>query len=141
MPEIFEIIPGLFQGSHLRQLPDFIEAVLNVDWTDAHYKTDTLKGYTHMPILDGPDPGEEWLKNVLKTLTEYRANKWNIYIHCQAGMSRSVFATAALLIREQHMAPQAAIALINSKSGYADPAPAFILALREMYENEVAKAA
>mgnify|MGYP001167392186 CR=1 FL=1 len=134
--EIYEIIPGLYQGSHLRSLPDHIEAVLNVDYTAARYKTDALREYAHKPILDGPDPGNEWLNEAIATLERFRANKWNTYIHCQAGVSRSVFVTAALLVKEQGLTPYEAVKLINSKSNHADPAPAFLLALERFSKRE-----
>lgn len=132
-----EIVPGLFQGSHPEAMPSNIEAVLNVDYRAARYPTDTLKHYVHLPILDGPSPGIQWLLTALSILEELRANNFNTYIHCQAGISRSVFVTAALLIKEKVITPKAAIALINSKSGIADPAPAFILELRKFYETLV----
>ena len=135
MPEIFEVVPGLYQGGHLRYMPDYIEASFNVDTTPAHYKTENVQ-YTHMPIIDGPNPGGEWLERALTVLSSYRASGLKTYIHCQAGMSRSVFVTAALLIREQGITRKEAIALIDSKSHFADPAPAFLTALDKFYEKE-----
>jgi len=135
MPEIFEVSPGLYQGSHHRHLPDYIEAVLNVDSRAAFYKTENLQ-YTHMPIIDGPDPGEEWLERALTVLRDYRTANLKTFIHCQAGMSRSVFVTAALLMREQGITRREAIKLIDSKSHFADPAPAFLMALDKFYEKE-----
>lgn len=134
--EIYEIVPGLYQGSHLRSLPGHIEAVLNVDYAAARYKTDALKGYTHKPIFDGPDPGDEWLGEAIDILGLYRKKDWKTYIHCQAGVSRSVFVTAALLVREQGITPYDAVKLINSKSNHADPAPAFLIALDRFSKRE-----
>ena len=118
-------------------MPEPIQAVLNVDYTNARYTTEGLKGYTHMPILDGPNPGREWLINALTVLGQYRASQWNTYVHCQAGISRSVFVTAALLVREQGVTPKEAVKMINAKSGFADPAPAFLLALEDFYKEEM----
>ena len=135
MAEIFEIAPGLYQGSHPYMMPVHIEAVLNVDYTPARYRTDKLK-YVHMPIIDGPDPGQEWLEQALNVLGGFRTNKLKTFVHCQAGMSRSVFVTAALLIREAGITRKEAINLINSKTNFADPAPAFLLALDAFYTKE-----
>jgi protein-tyrosine phosphatase len=135
MPEIFEVTPGLYQGSHHRHLPDYVQAVLNVDSRPAFYKTENVQ-YTHMPIIDGPNPGEEWLERALTVLGDYRAAGLKTFVHCQAGMSRSVFVTAALLMREQGITRQEAIRLIDSKSHNADPAPAFLTALDKFYEKE-----
>jgi protein-tyrosine phosphatase len=134
MVEIFEIVPGLYQGSHQRHIPNYIQAVMNLDTRDAFYSTENLQ-YTHKPILDGPDPGEDWLNQTLAVLEGYRKAKLNTFIHCQAGMSRSVFVTAALLIREMGIDPKEAVSMIDCKSGFASPAPAFLLALKKLYEK------
>ncbi len=133
--EIFEIIPGVYQSAHLTAMPKYIDASLNLDTKSALYKTEHLKGYTHLPILDGPNPGQEWLKNALKILEDYRKQGFNVCIHCRGGVSRSVFVTAALLIKEIGLKPSEAVTLIDSKSHHADPAPAFILALREFADQ------
>lgn len=130
-----EIVPGLFQGGHLDEIPNNIDAVLNVDYTEARYDTKSLKNYVHMPIIDGCKPDDGWLLKVVSILEGFRKNNWNVYIHCQAGISRSVFVTAALLVKELKIKPDEAIALINSKSGIADPAPVFILELRKFWDH------
>jgi len=135
-PKMKEIVPGLFQGSHPRTLPpNGIQAILNVDFTDAKYETKKLEGYTHKPILDGRDPGEGWLRDAVDTIQRYVENGWRTYVHCQAGISRSVFITAAYLVREKGMTPKEAVSLINSKTKIADPAPAYLLALEKLYKQ------
>lgn len=134
---IKEIVPGLYQGSHLYELPENIEAVLNVDATSARYTTELLTQYIHLPIFDGPSPGQEWLVHAVALLELCRAKKWVTYVHCQAGISRSVFVTAGLLIKELGITPESAIDLINKQTQIADPAPAFILELRKFHASLV----
>ena len=136
MPKIFEIVPGLWQGSHPRPaLPPEFKAVINVDYTEAEYPTDHLAEYHHFPIPDGPDPGLDWLDKVMRTAKKIREAGLPLYIHCQAGISRSVFVTAAVLMAEFKLDPEEAINTINAKTNQADPAPAFILCLRRLYDS------
>lgn len=132
----FEIVPGLYQGCHLsRTLPPELKAVINLDDASAEYATDHLDEYHHFPIPDGPDPGEKWIENVVATATRIRAAGLPLYIHCRAGISRSVFVTAALLMAEFGVDPKEAIHIINSKTDQADPAPAFVRRLYSLHDK------
>lgn len=132
----FEILPDLYQGCHLsRTLPPELRAVINLDDISAEYATDHLAEYHHFPIPDGPDPGEKWIENVVAVAIRIRAAGLPLYIHCQAGISRSVFVTAALLMAELGIDPKEAIRVINSKTDQADPAPAFVRRLYLLHDK------
>lgn len=142
MPDIHEIVPRLFIGSHPRDMHSHIEAVVCVDSTMPKYEFGKLKGMTHLPILDGPNPGQQWLTDAVALVESYMRHGWATFVHCQAGISRSVFVVAGYLIQEWDLTPEQALVLIRDKRKVADPAPAFILALREFHKTvQAAKAA
>ena len=132
---MYQILDNLYQGAMPKEkLPAEIKAVVNLMHSSDNKKCqvdDDLAVYVHLPILDGPCPGMDWLKMAV-AVVESMMEKHTVYIHCRAGISRSSMLTAAVVMkkngwRDHHKT----LNFIAGKNPHIDPAPNFVKLLKE----------
>ena len=68
----------------------------------------------HWPIKDGPVPDEQMLHGVATFIATCIRGGAVVYVHCQAGMNRSVLVAARVLM-EQGMSADEAIAHVRER--------------------------
>ena len=68
----------------------------------------------HWPIKDGPVPDQETLKAVAELIVRCLGSGASVYLHCQAGMNRSVL-VAALVMMRQGMTAEGAIERVRER--------------------------
>lgn len=86
----------------------------------------------HMPIIDGPFPGIEWLNRAVAVLS-ILCETQKVYVHCAGGVSRSVMLCAAYLMKKHNYSAETALKVIRAVNEDADPNPRFIQGLREFH--------
>ncbi len=84
------------------------------------------------PIEDRVNPGMEWLKNTVKLCNSLMQNG-PLFIHCRAGISRSTFLTAAILMNQNPlMNYDKVLNHIAALNPSCSPAKCFIRLLKEL---------
>lgn len=86
-------------------------------------------------IPDGDFPGIKWLEMVIAIIENYLKHGRKVYIHCYAGISRSVMLTAAYLMKERGWTRDVALNFIAQSNRYLDPNPHFLKGLLEWEEH------
>jgi atypical dual specificity phosphatase len=118
--------------------------IFNADWSRGHWAIICLEEEkperdvpylitVHIPIIDGPFPGINWLRSVIKIIDALCEMNKNIYIHCRGGYSRSVMVTAAYLMKKYHWSVDKAMETIALSNPTLDPSPSFMRGLKEWY--------
>lgn len=119
----------LYVGGFVDRPPPGVVAVLNVCTYEDGYKA---KYHKWMPILDaGPAPSLEWLKEAVEFVETNQKADRPTYIHCFAGISRSVMVSAAYLMKEKNWTRDQAIEHIKKTRPFVAPNPAFMDRLLE----------
>jgi protein-tyrosine phosphatase len=135
---MYKIDDGLYQGALPKKgLPEGVTAVVTLlSHAENHDQPlhKQVEVMISLPIEDGPWPGIDWLKNAIEILEVLR-KKHKIYIHCRGGVSRSAMLTAALLMKENRWDVDHALNFIAEKNSDIDPAPRFILGLKEWQKS------
>ena len=133
---------NIYQGGYPDEgFPEHITAVVNLvssfdGRTPPLEKIVNVKAYSWLPIPDGPSPGLLWLDMAVGIVENYVKAGLVVYIHCMAGVSRSAMVTAAYLMKAEGGEHHAILNDMAQKNSNVDPAPAFVLLLRE-YEKFV----
>jgi protein-tyrosine phosphatase len=70
--------------------------------------------FIHWPIKDGPVPDQETLRGVADLIVRCLGSGASVYLHCQAGMNRSVL-VAALVLMHQGMTAEDAIERVRER--------------------------
>ena len=68
----------------------------------------------HWPIKDGPLPDPETLRGVADLIVRCLGSGASVYLHCQAGMNRSVL-VGALVLMHQGMTAEEAIERVRER--------------------------
>jgi hypothetical protein len=119
-----EIEDGLYLGGFLGQPPPGTRAVLNVGESADPYQVEVHK---HEPIRDGPPaPSVDWLREQVKFVDDQRRAGLPVYVHCQAGISRSALVMTAYLMFRDKCTRDEALATIRAKRKIIEPNPAFM---------------
>lgn len=126
------------------RLPEQIKAVVNLMHNGDNkgcqadnfaLMPENLAAYVHLPILDGPYPGMDWLKMAV-SVVESMMEKHPVYIHCRAGISRSSMLAAAVVMKKNGWRDyHKTLNFLAEKNPSIDPAPNFIKILKE-FERE-----
>jgi hypothetical protein len=110
---------GLCVGGMLSKPPPDVRAVLNVCETKDPYVAEV---HRWEPIPDlGPAPELNWLRSQVAFVDEQRKAGLPVYVHCRAGVNRSVTVVAAYLMWRDRLSRDQALALIQSKRPRAGP--------------------
>jgi protein-tyrosine phosphatase len=112
-----KILDHLYLGNwNARHTKEFSLIVNCTDISYDHYNCEIVK----LPIKDDPSEQDKYLdlikaSNVLEKIDQYRYNKKDVLIHCQAGAQRSPALVAMYLIKYFKLTPDEAIDYIRSK--------------------------
>jgi protein-tyrosine phosphatase len=112
-----ELAPGLFVGGHPEPEDPFeLGATVVVCLTDHSSVRQVPPGklFVHWPIKDGPVPPEEPLRNLARLVDSCLGSGAVVYLHCRAGMNRSVLVAARVLM-ERGMSAEEAIAHVRDR--------------------------
>lgn len=126
---MYNIEDGIWQGGRLETLPSGIDAVLSLENQAPAWQEDKI--FVWIPVDDGPFPGLKWLQMVVNIIEDLRSGGKKVYIHCKAGVSRSVMVAAAYLMklyRWNHDDALNHIAAVNAK---INPNPRFMQGLKD----------
>ena len=112
-----EVAPGLFVGAHPEPEDPFdlganVVVCLASGTSVGEVPRDGL--LIHWPIKDGPVPDQETLRGVAHLIVRCLGSGESVYLHCQAGMNRSVL-VAALVLMHQGMTAEEAIERVRER--------------------------
>jgi hypothetical protein len=110
---------GLAVGGILSTPPPGTRAVLNVCETRDPY---TAEVHRWEPIPDlGPAPSLDWLRSQVEFIDQQRKAGRPLYVHCRAGVNRSVMVVAAYLMWRDGLTRDEALAIVEGKRPRAAP--------------------
>ncbi|MBZ0306042.1 MAG: dual specificity protein phosphatase family protein [Anaerolineae bacterium] len=123
--------PGIYLGGVSAVRSRDIQAVLRVDDDGEHQQPNPTMPYLYLPVEDGVFIEKSTLMQ--GTAFIYRFRQHNIFVHCQAGVSRSVTFILAYLIEYEKMSLADAYARIVSARAIAYPHPELLSSLIQHY--------
>jgi protein-tyrosine phosphatase len=112
-----EVGPGLFVGAHPEPEDPFelgadVVVCLASGTSVGHVPRESV--LVHWPIEDGPIPNVDILRGVARLIDGFLRLGKVVYVHCQAGMNRSVLVVASVLM-EQGMTAHDAIDQVRER--------------------------
>jgi hypothetical protein len=123
-PDYTLVEPGLYIGSHTEVAPPDAVATLNLCENPDAYRTPV---YQWSPIPDAPPaPPMHWLREQVDFIAKERAAGHTVYVHCNAGKSRSGMVVAAYLMQEHHLPRDQALVRIRDKRPVVHPIGPFM---------------
>lgn len=127
---------GLFVGGYLGEAPPGTRAVLNLCETKDRY---TAEVHRWERIRDAaPAPSIDWLRQQVEFVDQQRRAGLPVFVHCAAGVSRSVMVVAAYLMARDGCTRDEALARIKARRPIIGPNAAFMRLLLE-WEEELKK--
>lgn len=131
-----QIEEGLYVGGQIGEPPPGVRAVLNLCERKDPYEAEV---HRWVPIPDAPPaPSLDWLRQQVEFITEQRRAGRPIFVHCAAGVSRSVMVTAAYLMEREGWSRDRALDYIRASRKNIGPNSAFMARLLE-WEKVVSK--
>lgn len=128
-PNYTEIEPGLWLGGAVRAPPPGVTAVLNLCEAEDAYRVASSRWE---PLRDAPPaPNLDWLAQQVEFIAAERAQGRSVYVHCQNGVSRSAFVTAAYLMQYEPWSRERALEFLRDRRPGVRPNPAFLERLSE----------
>ncbi len=126
---MYKIVDGIYQGGiPYEGLPPEVQAVVTLN--DKAVNSE-VKAHLKMYVPDATFPGIRWLETVVSCIHVFRQAGLGVYVHCQAGISRSTMVTAAYLMKYHGMNRNQAIEKIGLVNPNTDPNPRFVMGLKE----------
>jgi protein-tyrosine phosphatase len=112
-----EVTPGLFVGAHPEPEDPFdlganVVVCLASGTSVGEVPRNGL--LIHWPIKDGPVPDPETLRGIADLIVRCLGSGASVYLHCQAGMNRSVL-VGALVLMHQGMTAEEAIERVRER--------------------------
>ncbi len=144
---MYEIESGLFQGGrpgtqpHNAKLDPSVTAIVNLEaeedvpvlfCADRHK---TMHCQVMLPIYDADYPGHDWLSMAVGIVESLRAGGKIVYIHCRAGVSRSVMLTAAVMMKKHNLNVDGAMEWIAKSNPKLNANPSFMRGLKEWHSR------
>ena len=123
------IEPGLYMGGRVDKPPAGVGAVLNLSLQKDDY---SAEAYRWEGIPDGePLPTVEWLRKQVAFVDEQRKAGRTVFVHCDAGVSRSGLVMTAYLMWREHWTVEEALKYIREKREIVRPNMVFMGLLKE----------
>jgi hypothetical protein len=137
IPTFTLIDPGLYVGTNVIPPPPDATAILCLSETKDPY---TAPVYQWSPIPDAaPAPSLDWLREQVAFIDEQRRAGRTVFVHCDAGISRSPMVAAAYLMWLHHWTCDQALDFLRKKRPIISPNDAFLELLkdweRSLYAN------
>ena len=129
-PRNYSLIePRLYMGGSVEEPPPDTAAVLNLcDRRDGYHCEIELSE----PIRDGgKPPSVEWLQRIVQWVEHQHTAGKTVYVHCQAGVSRSGMVIVAYEMHKNHWTRDQALEFVRTKRPQARPNPNFMELLLE----------
>lgn len=126
---MFQITENVWQGGIADFNFDENWAVVSLLTQPIQINPNTI--HIHLPLEDGVYPGNKFINLAVDLITKLEQNNYKIYIHCQAGISRSATILAAYLMKKNNWKLEQTLNFIASKNPNIDPNPRFIIGLKE----------
>ena len=123
---------GLYVGESVAEPPPGTDAVVNLCGSEDRYE---VEAQLWDPILeDGGVPDLDWLRGVVEFIAAQRRAGRTVYVHCNAGMSRSGMVVTAYLMQKHTWPRDRALAFVQSKRPRIHPSPRLMQLLAEWEE-------
>ncbi|HVX87196.1 MAG TPA: dual specificity protein phosphatase [Phycisphaerae bacterium] len=120
--------PCLYIGGRTPAPPPQTTATLNLCERDDAYRTDI---YQWSPIPDAaPAPSLDWLRTQVDFIAAQRAAGRTVFVHCNAGRSRSAMVITAYLMREHHWSADVALQHLQAQRPVIHPIASFVTLLQ-----------
>ncbi|HVT80875.1 MAG TPA: dual specificity protein phosphatase [Phycisphaerae bacterium] len=114
---------GFYIGGFQTKPPD-AAAILNLSRYKDDYSADV---YQWQPIDDGsPAPSLDWLREQVKFIDAQRRAGRTVFVHCDAGVSRSAMVSAAYFMWRDHLTRERALAYLRVARPRVFPNKAFM---------------
>lgn len=134
---MYKITEGIYQGGIPQQLPEEVTAVVTLN--GLNYRFQDVQFHFLAAVPDADFPGLPWLKTVVQVIDGLRKAGQTVYIHCQAGISRSTMVTAAYLMYSKGLSRDQAVDAVGAKNPRCEPNPYFMRGLKEYEQHLRAK--
>jgi hypothetical protein len=135
-PNYSQIEDGLYVGGSVAEPPPGTRAVLNLCERADPYRAEIREW---VPIPDAePAPSLDWLRQRVEFIEAQRAAGRMVFVHCQAGVSRSGMVVVAYEMSHRGWTRDEALAFVRSRRQNIRPNPAFMALLLE-WEQAVRK--
>jgi hypothetical protein len=134
-PNYTLIEPGLYVGGYVTAPPPDARAVLCLSLIKDDY---TAPIHEWQPIPDeAPAPSLEWLRKQVAFIDTQRRAGHTVFVHCEAGVSRSGLVAAAYFMWRNHWPRDRALAFLRTTRPIVNPNPAF-MDLLSVWEHDLA---
>jgi hypothetical protein len=128
-PNYSLIEEGLYMGGSGPEPPPGTNAVLNLCEVEDRYRSAV---HVWEPIRDAePAPDLDWLRRMVAFVDTQRRAGATVFVHCQAGVSRSGMVVTAYEMSSKHWTRDEALEFVRSKRPVTRPNPAFMQRLGE----------
>src|SRR5262249_17465837 len=115
---------GLYMGGSGPEPPPGTDAVLNLCEVEDRYRSAV---HVWGPIPDRePAPDLDWLRRMVAFVATQRRGGATVFVHCQAGVSRSGMVVTAYEMSSKHWTRDEALEFVRSKRPVTRPNPAFM---------------
>ncbi len=128
-PNYSQIEDGLYLGGYAVEPPPGTQAVLNLCQPEDKYQVEVQRWE---PIPDGePAPSIDWLQQQVEFIDAQRRAGRQVFVHCQAGGSRSGLVVTAYLMARNGWTRDEALTFVRARRPVVSPNPAFMRLLLE----------
>ena len=132
-PNYTLIEPGLYIGGRVAALPPGVNAVLSLTPYPDDY---TAPIFQWQPIADAaPAPSLDWLRQQVQFIDVQRRGGNTIFVHCEAGVSRSAMVCTAYFMWRNHWTRDQALAYLRTTRPIVSPNNAFMDLLTEWEQS------
>jgi hypothetical protein len=133
-PNYTLIEPGLYIGGRVAAPPPDVNAVLSLTPYPDDYTTPIHEWH---PILDAaPARSLDWLRQQVQFIDAQRRDGNIVFVHCEAGVSRSAMVCAAYFMWRNHWTRDQALAFLRTTRPIVSPNSAFMDLLTEWEQSQ-----
>lgn len=128
-PNYSQVENGLYLGGRVSEPPPGTQAVLNLCEQEDSYRVGVSQWEA---IRDGaPAPSLDWLRQRVEFIDAQRRAGLTVFVHCDAGISRSGMVAVAYLMRRDGLSRDEALQLLRNRREVVRPNQAFMALLTE----------